>query len=122
MSELRRFAREVNDSVKHKGKARDFLKFYASNIVHYFMGFLAVPKGRGRLDDTKAPKDTVCVVQPYPMHPVKYGMRWAICMESPSPILDFYYRSILDVFSNSGVGGYLDKIDPITMRVMPKEA
>jgi hypothetical protein len=110
--ELARWERSAKESAKREGKKFGKYEFYESWIAHYYMAFMAVPPGMTDFGPgAVAPPGTVCMLQLYPMFPDNLASRVGLYLESPSPLLDVYYRSILRFINDDPKRGYLKQVD-----------
>ena len=120
---LKTIVRNARHLSEREGTACGSFEIYESKIVHFFMGFMIVPRqsGAGKKPAVKgwvegqAPAGTLCVIQPYAMYPISLGARHTLFLEGESRLLDVYYNSILSFFTDGPRRGYLEPLDPLTL-------
>lgn len=81
---------------------------YESDVPHFYMAFLAVP---GECQDQQLPKQappgTFGFIQLYRMFVDDYPGRCALYLKTPGDILNYYYRSTVQLFEVGVDRGYL---------------
>lgn len=96
------YQRGVEALLAAKDAQPDKWRLFTSNVSHFYMAFLSVPRQVGSVDDRHAPPGTFGFVMPYLMAPDSYTARYALCLEAPQDhtkgayVLDYYYNSVRD--------------------------
>ena len=120
---LKTIVRNARHLSEREGTACGSFEIYESKIVHFFMGFMIVPRQSGAAQkpavngwvERQAPAGTLCVIQPYAMYPISLGSRHTLFLEGESRLLDVYYNSISSFFNDGRRRGYLKPLDPLTL-------
>lgn len=97
-----------------KSTQPDKWKLLSSEVSHFYLAFLSVPREVGSINGRQAPAGTFGIVMPYLMTAGSYAGRFALCLEAPQDragqdthILDQYYNSIRDFVSVGQSRGWL---------------
>ena len=116
---LRGWLGEMEKASLAGNRPKGAFHFFESYITHPFLGILVVPPGSIKRSSLHAPAPlgTWCLISVYPFEQFHYGNQCGIYLNSPSPMLDFYYNSILDFIELGPDAGYLKAVDLKTSRL-----
>jgi hypothetical protein len=111
--EMSEWGSEIKKNSTPNSSSKGSFEFFESYIVHPFMGIMAVPSGTKRSSTLTAvaPPGTWCLLSLYPFYQVNFNHRCGLYLNGPSPVLDIYYNSILDLFEQGPKAGYLKAVD-----------
>lgn len=87
-------------------------ELFESNVAHLYMAFLSVPGKEKKINLLEsAPKGTFGLIHNYLMYSCGYELRPAMSLETSGSIMDYYYWSIIRLFSEGVEKGYFRSIN-----------
>ena len=88
-----------------------YMRVYESTVPHFHMAFIVSPGEQAHNEDFKvAPTGTFGFVHLYPMFAENYERRCALFLDSPGDIVNYYYFSTLNLFTEGLQREYLREI------------
>jgi hypothetical protein len=109
--EMSNWITEIHEQSGRGKRAAGGYEFFESHLNHPFMAVLAVPQGTRKGSKAAAPAGTWCVIGLYPFYRTLAEKSCSVFLNSESPVLDFYYNTILDLFESGLKDGYLKPVD-----------
>jgi hypothetical protein len=108
-TEMGYWVTETRNASPRKGAVKGSFEFFESYLNHPFMAIMAVPPVSKKTapPGSAAPPGTWCVVGVYPLYRRSDGKCCSAYLNGESPVLNFYYHTILDLFERGPKDGYL---------------
>jgi hypothetical protein len=98
-------------AVRGKEPAEGGFQFFESRINHPFTGILGVPAGSRKPSMQTAPPGSFCVLHLFSLYQADGGERCCLYLNDGSPMLNVYYKGILDFFAHGPADGYLKAVN-----------
>jgi hypothetical protein len=109
--EMGHWITEIQERSGRGKNATGAFEFFESHLNHPFMAVLGVPAGTKRGSKSAAPAGTWCVLGLYPFYRTVSEKCCSVYLNGDSPVLDFYYNTIVDLFESGIKDGYLKPVD-----------